>query len=149
MFKVAFLLPGATAAALFTATAGVYAQDGDANRYTMERTDDGIVRMDTATGEMSLCQERDGRIACALAGDERSALDERIARLEQRLSAMEKEIADLKADRATLPTDKDLDRAMGAMENFMRRFFKMVDDLNKDFKDRTGEPHPAPGPQDT
>lgn len=125
------------------------AQD-PASRYTMEKTENGIVRMDTATGEMALCHESDGRMDCAMAGDQRSALEDRIDRLERRLSVTEKELADLKAGGTeALPSDKDLDRAMGAMENFMRRFFNMVDDLNKDFKDRTNEHGGATGPQDT
>jgi hypothetical protein len=146
MFNTA-LLPLLAALALAAMTATSSAQE---SRYTMEKTENGIVRMDTATGEMSLCHERDGRMDCAMAGDQRSALQDRIDRLERRLSTLEKEIADLKANRPdALPSDKDLDRAMGVIEDFMRRFFNMVDNLNKDFKDRTGQPEPAPGPQDT
>lgn len=151
MFNLA-VLPAAACALILSAATFAEAQDRAASRYTMEKTDDGIVRMDTATGEMSLCHERNGRLDCgAMAGDQRgSALEDRIDRLEDRLSAMEKEVADLKAGGAgALPSDKDLDRAMGVMEDFMRRFFNMVDGLNRDFKDRTKQPEGAPGPQDT
>ena len=146
MFNTA-LFPMLAAAALAVTTTIAVAQE---SRYTKEKTENGIVRMDTATGEMSLCHERDGSMDCAMAGDQRSALKERIDRLEKRLSALEKEISDLKSNRPEgLPSDKDLDRAMGVIEDFMRRFFNMVDNLNKDFKDPTTEPHAAPGPQDT
>lgn len=150
MFKMA-VLPAAACALILSAPTFAGAQDRAANRYTMEKTDDGIVRMDTATGEMSLCHERNGRLDCGtMAGEERGVLEDRIDRLEGRLSAMEKEIADLKAGGAgALPSDKDLDRAMGVMEDFMRRFFNMVDGLNRDFKDRTKQPESPPGPQDT
>ena len=36
--------------------------EGDAERYRLEKTGDGYVRMDTATGAMSTCREQSGQL---------------------------------------------------------------------------------------
>jgi hypothetical protein len=68
-------------------------QEAIANRFTMEKTENGFVRMDTQTGEMSICC-RTGAVNWSAgwppmsAGPSREALSElsaRVAALEQRL----------------------------------------------------------------
>src|SRR5687767_12917657 len=66
---------------------GALAQD--AERYQLERTDQGYVRMDTRTGEMSICEERSGQLVCRLAADERAAFQDEIDRLSESLSSLE------------------------------------------------------------
>ena len=58
------------------ASAGIASgQDPAPGRYSMQKSETGIARLDTQTGEVSLCQERSGELVCRMAADERSALD--------------------------------------------------------------------------
>ncbi len=113
-----------------------------AGRYSMQAVDGGVVRMDNRTGEMSLCRVEAGKMACDIATDQRSALQARIDELEKRVARLEGQARDRSAETAPLPTDKDLDRAMNAFERVMRHVFKMVDNLNRDFRER---PKPEDG----
>ncbi|MCK5748272.1 MAG: hypothetical protein KAH44_18790, partial [Oricola sp.] len=54
-------------------------------RYVMEKTGEGYVRMDTASGEMSICTEKNGQLVCKLAADERAAFQDALDRLEERV----------------------------------------------------------------
>lgn len=110
----------------------------EGNRYSMQPVEGGVVRMDNATGEMSLCHVEAKKMACDMASDQRSALQERIDRLEERVARLEGRLRDQGTEAAPLPTDKDLDRAMNTFERVMRRFFRMVDNLNRDFRQHPG-----------
>ena len=43
----------------------------ETERYRMEKSTTGYVRIDTETGEMSICEERTGQLVCKVAADER------------------------------------------------------------------------------
>jgi hypothetical protein len=119
----------------------------DTDRYTLEKSGDGYVRMDRKTGEMSICAERSGQLVCRLAADERSALQDEIDRLQDRLSGLEKRIVELEtasrpnAEKA-LPSEEDFEKSLGYMERFFRRFMDIVKDLDKSW--RQGEPESEP-----
>ncbi|MCP8896274.1 hypothetical protein KYK29_15190 [Shinella daejeonensis] len=102
---------------------------GGEGRYRMEKTGDGILRLDTATGEMSLCRERDGQIACRMAADERAAFEAELERLTDRVEALEKAVAASADAKARLPTDEEIDRTMSIMEKMMRTFMGIVKGL--------------------
>ena len=120
-----------------------FSQEPIANRFTMEKTESGFVRMDTLTGEMSICTEKAGQLVCKLAADERRAFEETLSDLSARLAALEDRLDALRPESGSRdsPDDAELDRALDAMEKMMRRFFGMVDELRKDFGD--GEDTPA------
>ena len=121
-----------------------------ASRFTMEKTETGFVRMDTLTGEMSICAEKAGQLVCRLAADERRAFEETLSDLSARVEALESRLNALAppAEGGELPDDAELDRAIGAMEKMMRRFFGMVEELQKDFDDKPKTP-PQPIPDRT
>ena len=96
-------------------------------RYQMQRTDEGFVRMDMRTGEVSNCLERGDQIVCRMAADERSALMTKIDELETRIAALEEG----RGAPSGLPTDDEMDRALGLMERFMRGFVGIVRDLDE------------------
>ena len=80
----------ATGALIILSTmTGATAQE--AERFQLERTDEGYVRMDTRTGAMSLCRERSGQLVCAPAADERTAYEEDIATLQDKVVESQKE----------------------------------------------------------
>ena len=97
----------------------------EADRYTLEKSADGYVRMDRRTGEMSICEERSGQLVCRLAADERSAFQDEVDRLADRVSNLEKRIAELEASgrpntQSVLPTEEDIEKTLGYMERFFR-----------------------------
>ncbi|WP_378944494.1 hypothetical protein [Mesorhizobium sp. ANAO-SY3R2] len=122
----------------------------ETQRYQMEKTDKGYVRMDTQTGEMSICEERDGQLVCKLAADERTALQDEIGRLQDEVKAIEQRIDKLENSlsargESTLPSEEEFQKTMGYMERFFRSFMGMIKDFEKEEK----APQPAPDPNKT
>jgi hypothetical protein len=106
------------------------AQETSMDRYSLEKSESGFVRLDRQTGAVTLCTEADGTLTCRMAADERAAYDEDLARLEKRVDALEKQIADGSAARSgELPSDAEIDRSIGIMERFMRAFFGLVQEF--------------------
>jgi len=122
-----------TFVALALAAGSAAAQQVD-TRYTVEKTAEGYVRMDTVTGEMSICTERDGQLLCRLAADERDAWQDEIGRLETRLEAVERQLAEMKERPAAgqLPDEEEFEKSLSMMELFIRRFMDIVKDLDTD-----------------
>lgn len=120
-------------------------------RYSMQPVEGGVVRMDNATGEMSLCRVEERKLVCDEAGARPGrGLEERLGRLERRVDRLEGQMKDGSAETAPLPTDKDLDRAMNSFERVMRHLFRMVDGLNRDSREHPApEDGSAPGPNRT
>ena len=126
------------------------AQEPIANRFTMEKTENGFVRMDTMTGEMSICSEKSGQMVCRMAADERRAFEETLSNLTTRIEALEHRLDTLAPPSGLqdIPDEAELDRALGAMEKMMRRFFGMVEELQRDF-DTSPKVPPEPIPDRT
>ena len=112
-------------------------------RYQLERTEGGYVRLDTQTGAMTLCRESDGRLVCAPAtqgtesASEVESLRERLRILEGRVSALESG-----APVAGLPPDEEFERGIGYMERFFRMFMGLV----REFEGDRGSPPERPTP---
>ena len=77
-----------------TVVAGAAAA-AEAERYRLEKSETGYVRMDTQTGEMSICEERSGQLVCRVAADERSAFQTDVDLLEAKVKALENRVAAL------------------------------------------------------
>ena len=126
------------------------ASAAETQRYQMEKTDKGYVRMDTQTGEMSICEDRDNQLVCKLAADERSALQDEIGRLQTELKAIDERIVTLENSltarmESKLPTEEEFQKSMGYMERFFRSFMGIVKDMEKEEQ----APQPAPAPNKT
>ena len=116
--------------------ASAYSEETD--RYRLEKSANGYVRMDTQTGAMSLCEERSGQLVCKMAADERAAFqDESVAKLENSLSARLE---------SKLPSEEDFNKTMGYMERFFRTFKDIVKDMDKE---DGGDGSVKPDPQKT
>jgi hypothetical protein len=118
------------------------AQDGANDRYTLEKSESGFVRLDRQTGVVTLCTETEGTLTCRMGADERAAYDEDLARLEKRVAALEQQLAQGRPTASTpLPSDAEIDRSIGIMERFMRAFFGLVQEFrneeDKSVPDRT------------
>nr|WP_307233167.1 hypothetical protein [Pararhizobium capsulatum] len=117
----------------------VEAQEPAPGRYSMQRAESGIARLDTQTGEVSLCQDKDGQMVCRLAADERTAFELELDLLTKRVETLENALQDGQfGTKPRLPTDEEIDQTMGIMERMLRGFMGIVKDLE-------GDEHKAPG----
>ncbi|MDZ7872088.1 MAG: hypothetical protein U5N27_02205 [Rhizobium sp.] len=132
-----------TLAALSLGVPVAMAQDAATDRYTLEKSESGFVRLDRQTGAVTLCTEADGTLTCRMAADERAAYDADLARLEKRVEALEKRVAEGTAAKSgELPSDAEIDRSIGIMERFMRTFFGLVQEFQGQEQDGSGDPVP-------
>ncbi|TCV75945.1 hypothetical protein EDE05_101350 [Neorhizobium sp. R1-B] len=113
LFTVALVIPAAS-----------YAQAPQQNRFQLERTESGVVRLDTQTGAMTLCREENGTLTCRMQPDERAAYEEELDRLEKRVTSLEERLS--QTPPTALPTDEEVDKSLSIMEKFMRRFMAIV-----------------------
>lgn len=140
--KPAAMAAGAGLFLAVVATIPTLAQE-DGNRFMLERTENGYLRLDTKTGAMSLCRERGEKLVCEMAADERRAVLDELDALSDRVAAVERELGE-RSETQNLPSEEEFDRTMSMMERFMRRFFSIVEDLNRD----STEPEPEQQPSD-
>jgi exonuclease VII small subunit len=124
------------------------AQAEGEGRYRMEKTETGFVRLDTASGDVSLCREQDGQLVCRMAADERAAFEKELDLLTKRVEALEKSGTPALTDaKPSLPTDEEIDRTMSVMEKMMQRFMGIVKNLEDGKED--AEPGKDADPQKT
>jgi hypothetical protein len=64
----------------------------DDGRYNIHRMQDDLIRLDTRTGQVSVCRNNSAGWACQAVPDERAALDSEIARLQAENAAVKKEL---------------------------------------------------------
>jgi hypothetical protein len=120
------------------------APDSENGRYTFSQVPDGMLRLDTRTGAVSICAKKDSAWACTMVPDERQALENEVARLQRESGALKKDmlarglplpggVASVPADRqrelnlkVPLPSDAEIDRVMSAFEKMWRRLVDMM-----------------------
>ena len=132
--------------ALLACLAATSASAEDTGRYRLEKTPDGYVRMDTQTGAMSKCRDRDGQLVCRMAGGERTAFQDEVDGLQASVSALNQRVDRLENSlsarlESKLPSEEEFNKTMGYMERFFRGFMDIVRDMNKDEPD-TAKPLP-------
>jgi hypothetical protein len=114
-------------------------------RFLMQPVDGGVLRMDMDTGAMALCTKRGEKFACepvqefpVSRGDagrletENRELRAEIKRLEELLGLGDKPATEKPARRShkfELPTEEDLDKAMGYVERMIKKFREKMKDL--------------------
>ncbi|AUX75126.1 MULTISPECIES: hypothetical protein [Sinorhizobium] len=114
------------------------AQAPTPGRYSMQKSETGFARLDTETGEVTLCQEKNGELVCRMAADERAAFERELDLLTKRIEALEKAVqSGAAAAKPDLPTDEEIDRTMSIMERMMRKFMDIVKELEG--RDPAGE----------
>jgi hypothetical protein len=119
-----FLLTGALTLAPFLA----HAEDQQPGRYQLQPVTGGVVRLDTATGELTLCRADAGKLACDPGATTGSATD--LASLKARVDALERQSASAGKD-AGMPSDAEVDRGLSIMEKFMRRFMGLAREMEQ------------------
>jgi len=145
----AFIVAGLGLAIASMALGQTAAPQSDEKRYTFNRVDEGYLRLDGRTGQVSICTQRPAGWACQAVPDERAALEAEIARLQAENAAVKKELiardlplpGTVKPDapaanpdepRLQLPNDADLNKVMNFVEKVWRRLLDMIATVHKD-----------------
>ncbi len=124
--------------------------DTAGGRYIFQKEPDGLLRLDTQTGEVSLCGQKAVGWACEAAPEDRAVLENEIARLRAENGALKKDLLsrglplppgiiaeppaapnDQPQNGETglrLPSDADIDRAVAFVDRVWHRF---VDAINR------------------
>jgi len=127
--------------------------DSAGGRYIFNKTAEGVVRLDTKSGEVALCSQRTVGWACTTAPDDRAVLENEIARLRAENAALKKDIlarglplpsgimpetplaqnspsqntAPQNGITVPLPSDADIDRMTAFANRMWHRFKEMVE----------------------
>lgn len=118
----------------------------ETERYQLERTEDGYVRLDTATGRVTLCQENAGKLVCRMAVEDQAAYDRDLDAYRDRIDALERRVAALEGGRpaAQMPNEQEFEQTLSYMERFFRRFMGIVKDFESEPGNSTTQPQPDP-----
>ncbi|KZL18929.1 hypothetical protein PsAD2_02445 [Pseudovibrio axinellae] len=138
-------------------------------RFEMRETDNGLVRLDTRTGIVSLCTNRLQQLVCQPSIDGIKVYEDEITRLELENTKMRQELRQISEALATLTEkasiaaiksetaldlsstapqeegwfgkeeEKKLSDALDFTENAMRRFFSVVEEMKDDFQKDNAE----------
>jgi hypothetical protein len=117
-------------------------------RFTFSRMNDGYVRLDNRTGQVSFCSKRTVGWTCQLAPEDRGVLENEIARLQEENASLKKELlarglplpGSMKGEPPvvhnertfSLPSDPNIDRMKLMVEKAWRRLVDMISALQKD-----------------
>ena len=131
------------------ASAETDAPDTENSRYSLYPVADGVLRLDTRSGQISQCSRSDIGWACKVVPDERAALETEIARLQGENATLKKELLGrglpipgasgrsvTKPDEpeVKLPSDADVDRVVSFFEKVWRRLVEMGRSVQKDIE---------------
>lgn len=130
----------------FVSVEAVAAEEAS-GRYTMERTKDGIVRLDTKTGTMSLCQREDGRWSCESMDDSQTSLRRENERLEAENRSLRAQVEDMEetlglnpnegeakkpSQQFALPREKDVDKAFDYLEGMLKEHMERLEEKHEE-----------------
>lgn len=157
--NTAAILAAIASSLLMASPAATQGSDGAvAGRYTMQKTDDGFVRLDTQTGAVALCRKHDDRWSCQTisgTGGDPAAQPSEIERLERENAELRQEVARLedllgisgpnsgqpsKSQGLKLPSEKDVDQAFDYFEGMLRKFQERLKKLEPETE--PGKPRP-------
>ena len=129
--------------------------DSENGRYSFNQTSDGVLRLDSRTGGVSVCVKRAAGWACEAVPDERAALENEIGRLQNENVALKKEmiakgvplpsgvktpdVAATRKDELVLkiPSDAEMEKVMTFFEKMWRRLMEMVQGMQKEMEKKS------------
>jgi hypothetical protein len=131
--------------AVAAALAQTATPDSENGRYSFNPVADGVLRLDTRTGQVSQCSRSNAGWACKAVPDERSALETEIVRLQGENATLKKELlarglplpgvpsdAKLGEPELKLPSDAEVDKVVSFLEKVWRRLIEMGRSVQKD-----------------
>ena len=142
-----FILVFTLLLAISATTSAQTTPDSENGRYSSYPLADGVVRLDTHTGQMSRCGRSESGWACTTIPDERAALEAEIARLQDENVKLKKELltrglpvpemsrpftAKPEAPELKLPSDAEVDRILSFFEKVWRRLIDIARTVQKD-----------------
>jgi hypothetical protein len=119
------------------ASAQTVTPDSENGRYSFNPVADGVLRLDSHTGQVSQCSRSDAGWACKVVPDERSALETEIARLQGENATLKKELLghglpSPREPELKLPSDAEVDKVISFLEKVWRRLIEMGRNVQKD-----------------
>jgi hypothetical protein len=110
-------------AVLLLAASPAFAQSGQ--RFTFQPVEGGVMRLDTETGQVSYCTRAGADFACRSVADDRAVLNEEIDRLKRENERL-RTGAVKQQEKFALPSEAEIDKAMGLFERLMRRMMRTM-----------------------
>ena len=117
-------------------------------RFTLSPINEGYVRFDSRTGQVSVCSKRTAGWSCQLMAEERAALENEIARLQEENASLKKELLArglplpgstkgeppvARNERSlSTPSDPNIERMKALVEDAWRRLLDLIAALQKD-----------------
>jgi hypothetical protein len=124
------------------------APDSENGRYSFSQVPEGVLRLDTRTGQVSVCSNKTAGWACQTVPDERTALEAEIVRLQDDNAKLKREMiarglplpGGINPDRSSagthfelkLPSDAEVERVMSFFEKIWRRLVDMVHTMQRE-----------------
>jgi hypothetical protein len=122
--------------------------DGDEARFSYHRSEDGFVRLDQRTGEVSFCARRTTGWSCLATPDDRAAFEAEIGRLQSENAVLKKALLDRglplpggakpeapsarAPEESKAPSQAEVDRVMSLVERIWRRLVELMANLQRD-----------------
>lgn len=115
--------------------------DAKPGRFTLQPAEGGFVRLDTATGDVSICAGTGAAFECKPVRDDRD-MQREIARLVDENKELKAEIQRLEGvlgsdggagkpkPRLELPSEEDVDKALGYVERMFKKFRDKLRELD-------------------
>jgi hypothetical protein len=114
------------------------------SRYSFNKVEDGYLRLDIRTGQVSLCSRRQVGWACQTLPEDRIVLEGEIARLQSENGLLKKELlsrglalpggvsAPRPAAKSKPPSDSQVDKVMTLAEAMWYRLVEMIANLQRE-----------------
>lgn len=127
------------------------AQETAPGRYAMTPTNEGMLRLDRRSGEVSLCSNVAGNWACRSVPDDRIALENEIDRLNAENRRLRVELGEPGGEGGDkrghgdregegkkwwLPDDREVEEFRNFLEKMMREFRALVESLQQDKQEK-------------
>jgi len=137
-------LTGPVLALVIVLSSPAHAAEETPGRYSMSATDEGMLRLDTQSGAVSLCTGKAGRWVCRSIADDRLALENEIDRLSDENQQLKDELAQREADlppgakpqpeasESWVPSDKHVEEFMTFFEKMMIRLKQIAESTQDD-----------------
>jgi hypothetical protein len=119
--------------------------ENEESRFSFYRAQDGFLRLDGRTGQVSLCTRRSIGWLCQAVPEERAAFEAEIARVQAENAVLKREVlthdlplpAGIRPEPAPAADDHGAGQIMGVVENVWRRLVAMIVNVQRDLLGRS------------